>query len=240
MRRCRCARRPARSPKACSKRNPQHPGARALHPARLRSRARSRARALPAARAYAKIAPAASHALHMPAHAFVQLGPVGRGRRDRPGVLGRVDRLGGAQRAVGRAARLSQPVVAALRVDAAGAVRQSRARRCRQVDAGDEGRGQRRSKSGGHHYARQRDRAGQRPDGAAQRPRIDARALRDRKRALERDERAESFDNIDELFALGHERGQARRPRPADAALRAAAEGGRGQGRTPGCASRQR
>src|SRR4029453_7137767 len=31
-------------------------------------------RALPAARAYAKIAPAASHALHMPAHAFVQLG----------------------------------------------------------------------------------------------------------------------------------------------------------------------
>jgi tetratricopeptide (TPR) repeat protein len=30
--------------------------------------------ALPAARAYAKIAPAASHALHMPAHAFVQLG----------------------------------------------------------------------------------------------------------------------------------------------------------------------
>jgi tetratricopeptide (TPR) repeat protein len=30
--------------------------------------------ALPAARAYAKIAPAASHALHMPAHAFVQVG----------------------------------------------------------------------------------------------------------------------------------------------------------------------
>src|SRR5688572_27697134 len=32
------------------------------------------ARALPAARAYAKIAPAASHALHMPAHAFLQVG----------------------------------------------------------------------------------------------------------------------------------------------------------------------
>src|SRR5262249_50268429 len=31
-------------------------------------------RALNAARAYAKIAPAASHALHMPAHAFIQLG----------------------------------------------------------------------------------------------------------------------------------------------------------------------
>src|SRR5687768_5508470 len=32
------------------------------------------ARALPAARAFAKIAPAASHALHMPAHAFLQVG----------------------------------------------------------------------------------------------------------------------------------------------------------------------
>ena len=46
---------------------------RALHPARLRSRG-ARRKALPAARAYASIAPAASHALHMPAHAFVQLG----------------------------------------------------------------------------------------------------------------------------------------------------------------------
>jgi tetratricopeptide (TPR) repeat protein len=54
-------------------RNPQHPGAAHYvlhaydHPALA-------ARGLPAARAYAKIAPAASHALHMPAHAFVQLG----------------------------------------------------------------------------------------------------------------------------------------------------------------------
>src|SRR3989442_8262054 len=54
-------------------RNPDHPGA--LHylihdyddpdPARL---------ALPAARAYAKVAPESSHALHMPAHIFLQLG----------------------------------------------------------------------------------------------------------------------------------------------------------------------
>ena len=36
--------------------------------------AASRRTALPAARAYAKIAPAASHALHMPAHAFLQVG----------------------------------------------------------------------------------------------------------------------------------------------------------------------
>jgi tetratricopeptide (TPR) repeat protein len=54
-------------------RNPQHPGAPHYilhaydHPALA-------ARALLAARAYAKIAPAASHALHMPSHAFVQLG----------------------------------------------------------------------------------------------------------------------------------------------------------------------
>jgi tetratricopeptide (TPR) repeat protein len=55
------------------KRHPQHPGAAHYmlhafdHPALA-------ARGLPAARTYAKIAPAASHALHMPAHAFVQLG----------------------------------------------------------------------------------------------------------------------------------------------------------------------
>ena len=54
-------------------RNPKHPGAPhyILH---AYDHATLAARALPAARAYAKIAPAASHALHMPAHAFVQLG----------------------------------------------------------------------------------------------------------------------------------------------------------------------
>ena len=55
------------------KRNPKHPGAPhyILH---AYDHAQLAARALPAARAYAKIAPASSHALHMPAHAFVQLG----------------------------------------------------------------------------------------------------------------------------------------------------------------------
>jgi len=55
------------------KRNPQHPGAPhyILH---AYDHAQLARRALPAARAYAKIAPAASHALHMPSHAFVQLG----------------------------------------------------------------------------------------------------------------------------------------------------------------------
>ncbi len=54
-------------------RNPKHPGAAhlILH---AYDHGRLAARGLAAARAYAKIAPAASHALHMPAHFFVQLG----------------------------------------------------------------------------------------------------------------------------------------------------------------------
>jgi tetratricopeptide (TPR) repeat protein len=54
-------------------RNPNHPGAAhyILHAYDHPSLA---ARSLPAARAYAKVAPAASHALHMPAHAFLQAG----------------------------------------------------------------------------------------------------------------------------------------------------------------------
>lgn len=55
------------------KRNPQHPGAAhyILHAYDHPQLAR---RGLAAARTYAKIAPSSSHALHMPAHAFVQLG----------------------------------------------------------------------------------------------------------------------------------------------------------------------
>jgi tetratricopeptide (TPR) repeat protein len=54
-------------------RNPQHPGAAhlILH---AYDHATLAPRGLEAARAYARIAPAASHALHMPAHFFVQLG----------------------------------------------------------------------------------------------------------------------------------------------------------------------
>jgi tetratricopeptide (TPR) repeat protein len=54
-------------------RNPNHPGA-AHYILHAYDHASLAARALPAARAYAKIAPAASHALHMPAHAFLQVG----------------------------------------------------------------------------------------------------------------------------------------------------------------------
>ena len=54
-------------------RNPGHPGA-AHYILHAYDHGALANRALPAARAYAKIAPAASHALHMPAHAFLQLG----------------------------------------------------------------------------------------------------------------------------------------------------------------------
>lgn len=54
-------------------RNPQHPGA-AHYLLHAYDHGTLAPRALNAARAYAKIAPAASHALHMPAHTFVQLG----------------------------------------------------------------------------------------------------------------------------------------------------------------------
>jgi len=54
-------------------RNPNHPGA-AHYILHAYDHGSLAAKALTAARAYAKIAPAASHALHMPAHTFLQLG----------------------------------------------------------------------------------------------------------------------------------------------------------------------
>jgi tetratricopeptide (TPR) repeat protein len=55
------------------KRNPKHPGA-AHYIIHAYDHPSLAPRGLAAARAYARIAPAASHALHMPAHMFVQLG----------------------------------------------------------------------------------------------------------------------------------------------------------------------
>jgi len=55
------------------KRSPNHPGA-AHYILHAYDHPTLAARGLPAARAYAKIAPAASHALHMPAHSFLQAG----------------------------------------------------------------------------------------------------------------------------------------------------------------------
>ncbi len=54
-------------------RSPRHPGA-AHYVLHAYDHGTLAGRALAAARAYAKIAPAASHALHMPAHAFLQVG----------------------------------------------------------------------------------------------------------------------------------------------------------------------
>jgi tetratricopeptide (TPR) repeat protein len=54
-------------------RSPNHPGA-AHYILHAYDHPTLAARGLPAARAYAKIAPAASHALHMPAHSFLQAG----------------------------------------------------------------------------------------------------------------------------------------------------------------------
>ena len=54
-------------------RNPKHPGA-AHYILHAYDHGTLASKALPAARAYAKIAPQASHALHMPAHTFLQLG----------------------------------------------------------------------------------------------------------------------------------------------------------------------
>ncbi len=73
MRRCRCGDRPARSPRRCSRATRTIPAPRTTSCTPTIT-SRWRARSLPAARAYAKIAPAASHALHMPAHAFLQAG----------------------------------------------------------------------------------------------------------------------------------------------------------------------
>jgi len=54
-------------------RSPRHPGA-AHYILHAYDHGTLAGRALPAARAYATIAPAASHALHMPAHTFLQVG----------------------------------------------------------------------------------------------------------------------------------------------------------------------
>jgi tetratricopeptide (TPR) repeat protein len=54
-------------------RSPNHPGA-AHYILHAYDHSSLAAKGLPAARAYAKIAPAASHALHMPAHSFLQAG----------------------------------------------------------------------------------------------------------------------------------------------------------------------
>ena len=102
-------------------RNPKHPGA-AHYILHAYDHGSLASKALTAARAYAKIAPQASHALHMPAHTFLQ--------------LGFWDEAAAADEASWNASiawakrrglpicepRFSQPHLAAIRVDAAGQI----------------------------------------------------------------------------------------------------------------------
>ena len=125
MRRCRCA--AGRGDRrGVFARNPKHPGAPHYILHAYDHGDAGAAQALPAARAYAKIAPAASHALHMPAHAFLQLGLLGTRRPPATRPRGTRRWPGRSGAAAGRHARLPQPDVAAVRVDAAGAVRRGR------------------------------------------------------------------------------------------------------------------
>ena len=84
-------------------RNPKHPGA-AHYILHAYDHGTLASKALPAARAYAKIAPQASHALHMPAHAFLQMGFWDEAAASRRGVVERLDRVGEAARPADHAA----------------------------------------------------------------------------------------------------------------------------------------
>ncbi len=199
-RRCRCARRPARSPKACSRATRSIPAPRTTSctPTITRTLA---AKALPAARVYAKIAPAASHALHMPAHAFVQLGLLGRSRGHRSGVLGRV---GGVGRAQGLSVALRDfHSLTWLHYEWTQQGRFSKAAEALQlVDAAlkvVKPSGQ----AGGHHYADSEIGRGSGPMALRNdRGSMRARYIIESERWSEMKGQG-NFDNIDELFALG-------------------------------------
>ena len=131
----------------------------ALHPARLRSRGAGGAR------------PARGSGVHedrtrgkpRPAHAGARVRAarvLGRGGGQRSGLVGRLDRLGISAQALGRDARLSQPHLAAVRMDAAGPLRQGR-RRDPSDRRRDGGRRERRRR-GRPSLRRQRDRPRQR------------------------------------------------------------------------------
>ena len=101
---------------------PQHPGG-AHYLIHAADNPKYAARGLAAARAYAKIAPDAEHALHMPSHIFVQVGAwddvVSSNERAWAGVA----RVGEVARRAEHGAQLPLALVAAVRLPAAGAVR---------------------------------------------------------------------------------------------------------------------
>lgn len=204
-------------------RHPKHPGAHhyVLH---AYDHAALAGKAIPAARAYAQIAPVSSHALHMPAHAFIQLGmwdeaaasdqaswdaSVAWAARKRVSVALRdFHSLGWLHYELTQQGRFAKAAEAVQAVEAAMKV-------VKDTDT-----------VGGHHYADSSIGRGSGPL-ALRNDRGSMRA-----RAVIESERWDamagqgSFDNIDELFALGMsatKRGDAARARAALDLLRKAA-----------------
>jgi tetratricopeptide (TPR) repeat protein len=181
-------------------RHPQHPGA-AHYLLHAYDHGALAARALPAARVYAKIAPAASHALHMPAHTFLQ--------------LGMWDEAAASDQASWDASvqwvtRRNLPISARdyhslswLQYEWTQQGRFSKAREAMQiVDAALKTVGQR-DAIGGHHFADSEIGRGTGPMALRNdRGSMRARYILESERWGEMKGQS-SFDNIDELFALG-------------------------------------
>ena len=181
-------------------RNPTHPGASHLILHAYDHSALAR-RGLAAARAYATVAPAASHALHMPAHFFVQLGywheaaqsdqdswnasVAWTARRQKPITLRDFHSLVWRQYALSQLGQFELAQQVALEVDAALKVATER------------------DVVGGHHYGDSEIGRGSGPLAL----RNDKGSMRARY-ILESERWSEmrgqnAFDNLDELFALG-------------------------------------
>jgi tetratricopeptide (TPR) repeat protein len=182
------------------RRNPQHPGA-AHYILHAYDHAVLAPRALAAARAYAKVAPAASHALHMPAHAFVQLGLwdeaaasdeaswnasiAWAARRNLSVAMRDYHSLTWLQYEWTQQGRFTRAREAIAEIDRAQ----------REVTAG--------ATLGGHHYADSEIGRGSGPDALRNdRGSMRARYIVESERWSEMKGQG-TFDNIDELFALG-------------------------------------
>ena len=119
---------------AVLKKNPEHPGANhyALHAFDDGEHA---ARALAAAKTYARIAPASSHARHMPSHVFLPLGMWDEAVASDEAAFATSVEIAKRKGSAAVAVRLPRAVVAALRVSAARAFREGRERRCARSSA---------------------------------------------------------------------------------------------------------
>ena len=171
------------------KANPEHPGA-AHYLIHVWDDPEHASLALPIARTYARIAPAASHARHMPSHVFFHLGLWDAASASDQSAWEASVALAAKQGAAVVDAELPQPVVAAVRLSSAGTVR-----RRRQDDSARSSRSQ-------------ADREIPILMGIAASMR--ARAVVDTAR-WERVRGRVQFDNHDELFAIALGRGAGRR-----------------------------